>query len=372
MSLYKKFLLLLSSVVMVLIYSHATQPDEKIIRNVVYGDVAEGAIYTSIGNPADIFITQEYESPKLLILNSTGEIITALPATTSPIAFQKLPSGNHAYATVSQRNNLLSAWYIENKAGLTTKLTSQYAEITDPHTLLETPTGQYILPGYKTHVTSPTSSVISFTLEKTDGSTSTLLWDSYDHIPVTDKIALDSNTPWDSEGNNNYFHGNHITYTNDGNLLISARNTSQVIKIDINSGKVLWKLGGKSSDFAFIDDPYHGFNHQHSVHELANGNILLYDNGNYHNPPITRMVEYELNKETMQARLVWSYSQPGRFTYAAGSVQRLPNGNTLIGWGMEPSMSSTTPRITEINKSGETMLDIFFPENILFYSAYKF
>jgi len=130
-------------------------------------------------------------------------------------------------------------------------------------------------------------------------------------------------------------------------------------------------LGGKDSDFIFYNDPLLGFNHQHSVTQLPNGNILLYDNGNLHNPPQTRVVEYKLDEKTMTATLVWSYGIPGRFTYAAGSVQRLPNGHTLIGWGIEDIMDNNKPRITELDENGGVVMNIYFPDNVGFYSAYK-
>ena len=67
-------------------------------------------------------------------------------------------------------------------------------------------------------------------------------WHSLDHIPLTDSYSplLD---PFD------YFHVNSIDVDLDGNLLLSARNTSAVYKIDRASGEVMWTLGGRSSDF---------------------------------------------------------------------------------------------------------------------------
>src|SRR5581483_5852987 len=46
-----------------------------------------------------------------------------------------------------------------------------------------------------------------------------------------------------------YFHLNSIDVDVDGNLLLSARNTWAVYKVDRHTGRVIWRLGGKKSDF---------------------------------------------------------------------------------------------------------------------------
>src|SRR5205085_11407191 len=69
-------------------------------------------------------------------------------------------------------------------------------------------------------------------------------WHSLDHVPISESsAAVDS--PYD------YFHINAVNVDNDGNLLISGRHTSTVFKVDRRDGHVLWRLGGKRSDFAF-------------------------------------------------------------------------------------------------------------------------
>ena len=44
-----------------------------------------------------------------------------------------------------------------------------------------------------------------------------------------------------------YFHANAIDVDNDGNFLVSARNTSTIYKINRATGKIMWRLGGKKS-----------------------------------------------------------------------------------------------------------------------------
>ncbi len=58
-----------------------------------------------------------------------------------------------------------------------------------------------------------------------------------------------------------YIHINGIALDDDGNLLLSARHTSTVYKIDRHTGEVIWRLGGKKSDFRFGPDAHFSFQH---------------------------------------------------------------------------------------------------------------
>jgi hypothetical protein len=115
---------------------------------------------------------------------------------------------------------------------------------------------------------------------------------------------------------------------------VSFRNTAQVMKIDAESGAVVWRLGGIRNEFTIMGDPFGGFSAQHSAGILPNGNLLLYDNGTSHVPPETRAVEYALDLAAKTATMVWEFRRlPPIYTDAVGLVQRLQNGNTLIGYG---------------------------------------
>lgn len=49
----------------------------------------------------------------------------------------------------------------------------------------------------------------------------------------------------------NWSHGNALDLDTDGNLLVSFRNLSEVVKIDTRTGRVMWRLGGARNQFAF-------------------------------------------------------------------------------------------------------------------------
>ncbi|MCD6162492.1 MAG: aryl-sulfate sulfotransferase [candidate division Zixibacteria bacterium] len=153
-------------------------------------------------------------------------------------------------------------------------------------------------------------------------------WRSWDHFEITDATHMDftSNTL-------DYVHGNAIELDNDRNFLISSRHMDEITKINRHTGEIIWRLGGLHNEFEFIGDTC-GFSRQHDIRRLANGNITLFDNGLFHTPQFSRAVEYELDEENKTCALVWEFRDtPDIFGAVNGSVQRLPNGNTMIGWG---------------------------------------
>ena len=153
-------------------------------------------------------------------------------------------------------------------------------------------------------------------------------WRSWDHFAITDAQhvnLLDSVI--------DYVHGNAIESDNDGNIIVSSRHLNEITKINRTTGDIIWRFGGAHNQFTFLNDTLR-FTYQHAVRRIANGNLTLFDNGNYHTPPFSRAVEYSLNETGMTATLVWQYRKtPDVFGFWGGYVQRLDNGNTLIGWG---------------------------------------
>lgn len=159
-------------------------------------------------------------------------------------------------------------------------------------------------------------------------------WSAWNHLRIADWIEpprpgpVDPNQP-------DFDHPNSIDFDRDGNYIVSFRNLGEVTKIDARTGAILWRLGGTNNQFTFVDDPLQGFSAQHSARILSNGNLLLYDNGTRHEPVETRAVEYALDTVAKTATMVWEFRHaPIIYTPLVGSVQRLVNGNTLIGYAM--------------------------------------
>ena len=209
--------------------------------------------------------------------------------------------------------------------------------------------------------------VISNSLIETD-RTGTIYWqwNAIDHVSVLDAtVDIDiSATTIDLT------HINSIFEDASGNIYASVRHFDEVIKINKSTGSIIWRLGGsksKKNQFTFINDDqngFFGFSHQHSITVLSNGNILLYDNGNLKNQPYSRAVEYAINESAKTATKVWEYStSPAIFQMTMGSVQRLPNGNTLINWGRQ--------KITEVRPNNTVAFELIYPDftNVNIYQA---
>jgi hypothetical protein len=159
---------------------------------------------------------------------------------------------------------------------------------------------------------------------------------------LTDSFVSLTDSPVD------YLHSTAIEVDTDENLLVSNRNTSDIIKIHRTTGDMIWRLGGKSNDFAFTNDE--GFSYQHDIRRLANGNISIFDNGNLKLTPYSRVVEYTINENLKTVARVWQYPETqDRFARFMGNGQRLGNGNTMIGWG-------AIPEIEEVKPDGSTAL----------------
>jgi outer membrane protein assembly factor BamB len=95
-------------------------------------------------------------------------------------------------------------------------------------------------------------------------------WHSIDHVDLDETYA----TPLqDGRTGIDYFHINSIDVDHDNNLLISARETSALYKIDRKTGEVMWRLGGKKSDFEIAEGARFAF--QHDARRLPDGNLHL-------------------------------------------------------------------------------------------------
>ena len=204
--------------------------------------------------------------------------------------------------------------------------------------------------------------VVGLIIQELDANKNVVFqWRSWDHFQITDVTNTDLTAQ-----TIDYVHGNAIHMDNDGNLLISSRNMDEITKIDRTKGSILWRLGGVNNQFTFINDPIK-FSRQHNIRRIDNGNITLFDNGNYHSPSFSRAVEYTLDEVNHTVTLVWEYrNTPPIYAFAMGSVQRLENGNTFIGWGY------TGTTLSEVTPGGQVALEMKLSNGYLSYRAFKF
>jgi len=182
-----------------------------------------------------------------------------------------------------------------------------------------------------------------------------LEWHSLDRVPLDESYApVEAN--WD------FFHINSVDLDGDGNLLVSSRSMHTIYKLD-RSGAIVWRLGGKRSDFQMGAGA--SFAWQHDARRQPDGTITVFDNGA--TPavePLSRGLILDVDEQAMTASLVRQYTHPHILSGSQGSMQPLPNGNVFIGWG-------EAPRVSEFDRSGRMLFDAVLGDQYECYRAFR-
>jgi Arylsulfotransferase (ASST) len=234
----------------------------------------------------------------------------------------------------------------------------------DQHTFALTPQGTALIEAY--HQTRRHGrAVYDGIVQEIDVPTGRVLfeWHSLDHVPLRDSYVpppLDRNVPWD------YFHINSVTVAADGNLLISSRHTWTVFEVDRHTGRIVWRLGGKQSDFKL--GPGARFAWQHNPVPVGSNELRIFDNesNGFPREPVSRVITLRLDRRHMTATLVKSVVHPDRLSAPSqGNSEQLPNGDLFVGWGR-------LGRYSELGPNGKLKLDAIFPPGYDSYRAYRF
>jgi len=184
-------------------------------------------------------------------------------------------------------------------------------------------------------------------------------WRSLDHVAIEETHAAFMGHPLD------YFHVNSIDLTPDGNLLVSARNTWAVYKVSRRSGNVIWRLGGKRSDFRMGRGTV--FAWQHDARHHGTDVVSIFDDGAAPQvEPQSRVLVIKLDVANRRATLERRYThRPNRLvTKFMGNAQLLPDGNVFVGWGNEPYL-------TEFRPDGSIVFDAKLPHGGQNYRAFR-
>ena len=182
-----------------------------------------------------------------------------------------------------------------------------------------------------------------------------LEWHSLDRVPLDDSYAP-VEADWD------FFHINSVDLDGDGNLLVSSRSMHTIYKLD-RSGAIIWRLGGKRSDFEMGSGA--SFAWQHDARRQPDGTITVFDNGA--TPavePLSRGLILDIDEQAMTAGLVRQYTHPKILSGSQGSMQLLPNSNVFIGWG-------EAPRVSEFDRSGRMLFDAVLGDQYECYRAFR-
>jgi len=256
---------------------------------------------------------------------------------------------------------------------------------TDNHDSVSLPDGSHYLLAYEPN---PATGLIDAVVQHVSARGQVLFtWSSADHVdPAAETVYGDRP---------DYAHVNSIQVMRDGDLLLSFRHLSSVFKVartahdGHRAGDVVWRLGGRRSDFAFtgLDGARDGGPcAQHTATELPDGDIEMFDNGAWSlgplcvdptdpdGPPVarvpTRVVRWRLDAAVGTATAVRDHRVGGRYAIFAGSAQPLPGDGTLVGWA-----SSTDAVVSELAPDGSLLWELRDPaaagERYFTYRAQK-
>lgn len=169
-----------------------------------------------------------------------------------------------------------------------------------------------------------------------------------------------------------YAHFNAV-HGDGKSVLVSARATNTIYRVDRATGRVQWRLRGdkrkpNTSDFKVPGNATFGY--QHDVRRTKDGHISLFDNGfqlagGAMGAPIDPLVNstssamvLKLSGKGKKRKVTrvkrFSYPDPGLAAFATGGAQPLSNGGMFVAWG-------TVPQITEYNAAGDIVFDATLP-----------
>ncbi|MGH9514435.1 MAG: aryl-sulfate sulfotransferase [Terriglobales bacterium] len=221
-------------------------------------------------------------------------------------------------------------------------------------------------------------------------------WSSFDHLDVNRDPMLFPD----------WTHANTIAYSaDDGNIVLSLRNQSWIIKIDYakgaGKGDVVWRLGYQG-DFTLLDStsPADWFFAQHYANFFygqsgGQSRLAVFDNGNNRFPDFSgnicpsnvgevqypwmtffgrhvpdcysRPAVFAINEAERTARLLWSRIVP--YSYWGGVTMETPTSNIFF------DISSPSEHIVRIEKHKLPLATLIFEELpiliavlIIFYS----
>lgn len=188
-------------------------------------------------------------------------------------------------------------------------------------------------------------------------------WKSLDHVDPEESYRP---APTEADESFDYFHINSVDEDADGNLLISARHTSGVYKVDRDTGEVIWRLGGKRNDFEM--GPGAEFGLQHDARQISGGLVQIFDNADEAKDGETQVASsvkrLRLDTDRMRATLVQEFRHPdGMWAESQGNAGELEGGGVIAGWGSTGSFTRFAP-------DGTVVLDGHLPSNYDSYRAY--
>lgn len=154
-------------------------------------------------------------------------------------------------------------------------------------------------------------------------------WSSWDVLSIDEDRGPRFGDEW--------MHANALSIGPRGNVLMSVHYFDQVLSIAPDWSGLEWRLGGVRA--TIHTDGTDAFSGQHTAAEVADGRVLLFDNGVGRGGP-SRAVEFALQEDRAVKQWEW-ISPTGTFASAVSSARRLAGGNTLVAFGMQDGVNGS-------------------------------
>lgn len=362
-------------------------------------------IVDSVNNPSDGYIflaawdrnaPTHFYANYIFILDKNGSIIDSIRVNGAPFDFKIQPNGYLSYALgnfagiAPGTGEDLKHYVMDTNFAVVDSFHMKNGYETDFHEFLYLPNGHVMLMSYHNipydmskvvEGGQPNATLVIDILQEQDRNKNVVFeWRNLDYIPITNSTDSPDSSEVDlTQSRVHYATLNGFDLDSDGNIIASFRELSEIMKIDRTTGKILWRMGGKSKEFTFNNEhpenaPFF-YSRQHNVKRLANGDISIFDNGDLYKN--SRAAEYSVDEINKTATLVSEFRYPeslGKIASAtAGSAEKLPDGGWFISYGAlyPPNFSPVRHQIVESHADGSLALVITLPENVLAYRAYK-
>jgi len=322
----------------------------------------------------------------IFVLDKNGAVVDSVRVNGAAFDFQVQSNGLLSYALGDFSSNVplpgedLQHIVLDENLNVVDSFKMKNGYTTDFHEFKILPNGHVMMMSYHTIPydmsaiveggKTDASLVINIIQEQDREKNVVFEWRNIDYLPITES-DLDL-----TQKRINYSTLNAFDIDDDGNILASFRNHSEIMKISRSTGEIMWRMGSPRGEFTFEGEheenaPYY-FARQHNIRKRPNGNITLFDNGQFHKPPYSRAVEYSLDEENKVATLVkeWRYPNGNIFCVTAGNAELLPNGGWFIGYGV-PNQQFVARNAVEVHPDGTLALEFSLPEGVLAYRVTK-
>jgi hypothetical protein len=326
-------------------------------------------------------------SPNLMNTDFQMQLLNGKPVLTfwqgtlaTPPTYTNVPAGSSEPG---------SCFYIlDNTYRVIKTVTAQYGFTSDVHEFLLTPANTALLLGTRAVPMNlapyggPSNGYVQdFAVQEIDLQTNNVVffWDALKNIPLANSFepassASSSGNVWDA------YHLNSVGLTDSPtDILVSGRNTSTIYRINKPTGRIVWQLGGKQSNFTIESGAE--FSWQHDARFLPNNVVSMFDDNCCENnggsvPPGTppsHGLFLQLDLTNMTASLQTQYyHDPNLNVGSQGNAQSLADGNVFIGWGQSAYYGEFAPGgNTADDPALNTLYDAEMPGSNYTYRAYR-